>query len=145
MSVWEDSNGLGKGREINHISLQHCAILTACLTPLYQVHGYSAKWTAPVIDLYESRLFDSCWYFLFDSCRYFSLVLLTHSCFHETAFTHQHMCFCIYIYCMITEYLPPWYNCNGWLGVKHQVTYLLHLTPCLRSPVTIAVSHASPL
>ena len=19
----------------------------------------------------------------------------------------------------------PWYNCNGWLGVKHQVTYLL--------------------
>ena len=50
MLVWEDSNGLGKGREINHISLQHCAILTACLTPLYQVSGYSAKWTASVTD-----------------------------------------------------------------------------------------------
>ena len=23
---------------------------------------------------------------------------------------------------MITECVSPWYNCNGWLGVKHQVT-----------------------
>ena len=21
----------------------------------------------------------------------------------------------------------PWYNCNGWLGIKHQVTYLLQV------------------
>ena len=20
-------------------------------------------------------------------------------------------------------FLSPWYNCNGWLGVKHQITY----------------------
>ena len=28
---------------------------------------------------------------------------------------------------MKKEYVSPWYNRNGWLGVKHQVTYLLVL------------------
>ena len=26
-------------------------------------------------------------------------------------------------YFMMTECVSPWYNCNGWLGIKHQVTY----------------------
>ena len=38
-----------------------------------------------------------------------------------------------------------WYNCTGWLGVKHQFTYLL--TPCWRPEVLIPISlsgyHAS--
>ena len=25
----------------------------------------------------------------------------------------------------MTKYVSPWYNCPGWLGVKHQFTYLL--------------------
>ena len=32
-------------------------------------------------------------------------------------------------YYMKTEYVSPWYNHNGRLGVKHQVTYLLSPRP----------------
>ena len=30
-------------------------------------------------------------------------------------------------------YDSPWYNCNGWLGIKHQVTYLhvYHIHKCI--------------
>ena len=36
----------------------------------------------------------------------------------------------------------PWYNCNGWLGVKHQVTYLLSSR---HHPVKPCVWHTKPL
>ena len=36
----------------------------------------------------------------------------------------QSSSFC-FLYCVITEYVSPWYNHNSWLGIKHQVTYLL--------------------
>ena len=30
---------------------------------------------------------------------------------------------------MMTKCVSPWYNCTGWLGVKHQFTYLLTTSP----------------
>ena len=41
-------------------------------------------------------------------------------------------------YCMITKYVSPRYNRNGWPGVKHQVTYtylVMHNRP--RSPINL--------
>ena len=42
---------------------------------------------------------------------------------------------CIHLYASLTEYRSPWYNHTSWLGVKHQLTYLLNtdnsfLTDC---------------
>ena len=36
----------------------------------------------------------------------------------------------------------PWYNCSGWLGVKHQVTYslILTLSVCLSLPLSLSLS-----
>ena len=35
------------------------------------------------------------------------------------------------VYCVLTECVSSWYNRTGWLGVKHQVTYHLHIIPDL--------------
>ena len=32
---------------------------------------------------------------------------------------------CLYVLCFLSFGGSPWYDCNGWLGVKHEVTYLL--------------------
>ena len=37
---------------------------------------------------------------------------------------------------MKTESVSPWYNRNGWLGVKHQVPYLLEDAECATSGVS---------
>ena len=34
----------------------------------------------------------------------------------------------------------PWYNCNGWLGVKHQVTYSLILPLCLSLSLPLSLN-----
>ena len=46
--------------------------------------------------------------------------------------TKAGMCVCcklskiwVWINCVLTKCVSPWYNCTGWLGVKHQVNYLL--------------------
>ena len=41
------------------------------------------------------------------------------------------------IYCVITEYVSPWYNRDGWLGVKHLVTYMRAQWVCLRAETSI--------
>ena len=33
----------------------------------------------------------------------------------------------------------PWYNCTGWLGVKHQLTYCLSVRPSARPSVCLSV------
>ena len=35
------------------------------------------------------------------------------------------------VYCVLAECVSSWYNRTGWLGVKHQVTYHLHIIPDL--------------
>ena len=35
------------------------------------------------------------------------------------------------VYCVLTECVSSWYNRTGWLGIKHQVTYRLHIIPDL--------------
>ena len=40
-------------------------------------------------------------------------------CMHECARERMYMC------CVCLCACSPWYNCTGWLGIKHQVTYLL--------------------
>ena len=36
---------------------------------------------------------------------------------------------------LVCSVSPPWYNPTGWLGVKHQVTYLLNYVFCLLQAV----------
>ena len=43
-------------------------------------------------------------------------------------------------YCVSTKCVTPWDNRNGWLGVKHRITYLL--TPS--GPVSLPAFHLAP-
>ena len=44
---------------------------------------------------------------------------------------------CVYVFFTVPLPLLPWYNCTGWLGVKHRLTYLLF--PCLSLALTLSV------
>ena len=59
----------------------------------------------------------SLWKFVFDGyvCLFCILSLFV-LCFNMYLF--------FYVYCVLTICVSPWYNRTGWLGIKHQVTYI---------------------
>ena len=60
------------------------------------------------------------------------------------------LCLCLSLSLSHCLCLLPWYNHNGWLGVKHQVTYSLFLSLslsvsvslCLSVSISLCVSHS---
>ena len=52
--------------------------------------------------------------------------------------TYDFICLTLLNFCYFFSTPSPWYNRTGWLGVKHQVTYLLtlaHLKPRFPAPL----------
>ena len=45
------------------------------------------------------------------------------------------------LYWQICWCVSPWYNCNGWLGIKHQITYILNRKGAHQFQTKVTESH----
>ena len=93
-----------------------------------------------ITGLYQSH--SLCQYKRLSVCFFFASVCVC-------ARAQESMCVCVCVCVCVTASLQacvcvlPWYNCTGWLGVKHQVTYLSCECMCTRKCMCacITISH----